>query len=70
MTKNAEHYEYSVNQVPPAGHLLILSIQHVLLMVISLVLPILFASQINGTAEFANTLIAFSMLAAGLGSII
>ncbi len=70
MAKNAKSYEYSVNQVPPAGHLLISSMQHVLLMVISLVLPILFASQINGSAEFAATLIAFSMLAAGLGSII
>ncbi|MBN1255834.1 MAG: purine/pyrimidine permease [Deltaproteobacteria bacterium] len=70
MAKHAEQYEYSVNQVPPAGHLLISSIQHVLIMVIALVLPILFASQINGSAEFAATLIAFSMLAAGLGSII
>jgi len=70
MTKEAKHYEYAVNQVPPVVHLLILSIQHALLMVISLSLPILFASQINGTAEFAATLIAFSMLAAGLGSII
>jgi len=41
-----------------------------MLMVISLSLPVLFASQINGTAEFAATLISFSMLAAGLGSII
>lgn len=63
-------YEYSVNQVPPAGHLFVLSFQHVLLMVMSLGLPILFASQMNGSQEFANTLIAFSMLAAGIGSII
>ena len=70
MAKNSKHYEYSVNQVPPAGHLFVLSIQHVMLMVMSLSLPVLFASQINGTAEFAATLISFSMLAAGLGSII
>ncbi|MBU2578206.1 purine/pyrimidine permease [Patescibacteria group bacterium] len=70
MANNAKHYEYSVNQVPPPGHLLMSSIQHVLLMIMSLSLPILFASQINGTAEFAASLIAFSMLAAGLGSII
>ena len=70
MAIQAKSYEYSVNQVPPAGHLLISSLQHILLMVISLVLPILFASQISGSAEFAATLIAFSMLAAGLGSII
>ncbi len=70
MAKSSEHYEYSVNQIPPAAHLLVSSFQHVLLMVISLSLPILFASQINGTPDFAATLIAFSMLAAGIGSII
>ncbi len=70
MTAKNNQYEYTVNQVPPLGHLFISSVQHVLLMVISLALPILFASQINGTPEFAATFIAFSMLAAGLGSII
>jgi len=70
MAKNLKQYEYSVNQVPPAVHLLISAIQHILLMVTTLVFPILFASQMNGTAEFATTLIAFSMLSAGLGSII
>jgi len=70
MPENLKHYEYSVNEVPPAGQLLALSIQHVLLMVMSLGLPILFASQVNGTPEFAASLIAFSMLAAGFGSII
>ena len=70
MARGAEDREYSVNQVPPAGHLLVSSIQHVLLMVTSLVIPILFASQVSGSPEFAASLIAFSMLAAGLGSVI
>jgi NCS2 family nucleobase:cation symporter-2 len=70
MAKNAKQYEYSVNQVPPAGHLLISAVQHILLMVTTLVFPVLFANQISGTAEFSASLIAFSMLAAGLGSII
>lgn len=70
MIKNQTRYEYTLNQVPPPGHLILSSIQHVLLLVTSLVLPILFASQINGSAEFAASLIAFSMIAAGLGSII
>ncbi|MCD6579839.1 purine/pyrimidine permease [bacterium] len=39
-------------------------------MVMSLGLPILFASQMNGSIAFTNSLIAFSMLAAGIGSII
>jgi len=70
MARNAKHYEYSVNEVPPLGHLLISSVQHALLMVVSLALPILFAAQVNGTVEFTNAVVAFSMLAAGLGSIL
>ena len=50
--------------------MLVSSVQHVLLMVSALVLPILFASQMNADSGFAASLIAFSMIAAGLGSII
>lgn len=67
---NTELCEYAVDEVPPLGHLLVSSLQHVLLMVMSLSLPILFAAQVGGTPEFAASLIAFSMLAAGIGSII
>lgn len=70
MTNKENKYEYSVNQIPPVGHLLVNAIQHVLIMFISLSLPIIFASQINGSHEFTATLITFSMLASGLGSII
>lgn len=70
MAKKNKVFEYSVNQVPPAGHLFVSSIQHVLLMFVSLSLPVIFSSQISGTAEFAANFIAFSMLAVGLGSII
>jgi len=70
MVREVEGHGYSVNQVPPAGHLLISSIQHVLLMATSLVLPILFAGQVSGSPGFAASLIALSMLAAGLGSIL
>lgn len=63
-------YEYRVNDVPPPGHLLVSSLQHVLLMFVSIGLPVIFASQINGSPEFTAALVTFSMLAAGLGSII
>jgi len=70
MAKKNKVIEYSVNQVPPAGHLFVSSIQHVLLMFVSLGFPVIFSSQIGGSTEFAANFIAFSMLAAGLGSII
>ena len=68
--KNIKNFEYSVNQVPPLGHLFVLSLQHVLLMFVALSLPIIFSSQISSSDEFAASFIAFSMLAAGLGTII
>ena len=70
MITKKKKFEYSVNEVPPIGHLFVLSIQHVLLMVVGLSLPIIFASQLNQSPEFTETLIIFSMLAAGIGSIV
>ncbi len=63
-------FEYGVNEVPPVHHLLFSSVQHILLMFVSIGLPIIFANQINGTAEFTASLVSFSMIAAGLGSIL
>ncbi len=70
MAKGLGEHGYGVNEVPPPAHILISSIQHLLLMVTSLVIPILFASQLGATQEFTASLIAFSLLAAGIGSII
>lgn len=66
----ARKYEYSVNEVPPLPHLLVLSFQHVMLMFISIGFPILLASQLNATPEFSTALITLSMLASGIGSIL
>ncbi|KQC11771.1 MAG: xanthine permease [Candidatus Cloacimonas sp. SDB] len=63
-------FEYTVNEVPPVGHLLVSSIQHLLIMFVSLSFPVIFASQTNAGPQFTASLITFSMLAAGLGSII
>ena len=63
-------YEYSVNEVPPITHLMLSAFQHVLLMVVSIGLPIIFAAQLNETPEFTASLVTFSMLASGIGSII
>ena len=61
---------YSVDQMPPLAHLLVSAVQHIMLMIMSLSVPIIFASQINGSLEFTTSLITFSMLAAGIGSVI
>ena len=63
-------YESSVNEVPPSGHLLLSAFQHVLIMVVAIGLPIIFAGQLNETPEFTASLVTFSMLASGIGSVI
>jgi xanthine permease XanP len=63
-------YEYFVNDVPPLGHLLLSAFQHVLIMVVAIGIPIIFAGQLNETPEFTASLVTFSMLASGIGSII
>ncbi len=63
-------YEYGLNDVPPAGHLLINSFQHVLLMFVAVGFPVIFSAQIDGSADFTASLVTFSMLASGIGSII
>ena len=65
-----KNYEYSVNEVPPLGHLLLSAFQHVLIMIVAIGIPVIFAGQINETPEFTATLVTFSMLASGIGSII
>jgi xanthine permease XanP len=65
-----KNYEYSVNEVPPLGHLLLSAFQHVLLMIVAIGIPIIFAGQLNETPGFTASLVTFSMLASGIGSII
>ena len=68
--KENKKYEYSVNEVPPVGHLLLSAFQHVLIMVVAIGIPIIFAGQLNESAKFTASLVTFSMLASGIGSIL
>ncbi|MCX5848119.1 MAG: purine/pyrimidine permease [Deltaproteobacteria bacterium] len=63
-------YEYSVNEMPPIGHLVLSAFQHVLIMVVAIGIPIIFSGQLNETPAFTASLVTFSMLASGIGSII
>lgn len=70
MPKQKRIHEYKVNDIPPGGHLIVLSFQHVMLMFVCISFPIIFASQVNASAEFTKNLIAYSIIACGVGSII
>src|SRR5210317_609324 len=66
----AKKYEYGMNDLLPAGHLIMSAVQHLMMMSLTLSFPIIFTSQFSGDPDFGPSLISFSMIAAGLGSII
>ncbi len=68
--KSNDGYKYGVDDLPPLRHLLVLSVQHLMLMFMSLGLPILFCGQIGASREVTASVISFSMLAAGIGSVL
>ena len=61
---------YGVNDKPPLLALFFLSLQHIILMSASLVLPILLVSEIGGTPDEIRAVVALSMIACGIGTIV
>ena len=61
---------YKLNDVPPPTVLLVLSIQHLLFMFAASAFPALLVREIGGDLQMAASLVALTMIIAGIGSII
>lgn len=61
---------YGVDDVPPPGALFMLAWQHIFLMSSTLVLPIVLVTEIGGSAAQVQGVLAATMVAAGLGTIL
>lgn len=61
---------YGLNDRPPAFRLMLLAFQHVCLMASPLVLPAVLVAEIGGSRTEAQTVVALSMIACGLGTIL
>lgn len=61
---------YGLDDKPPFLDLLILGMQHVFLMSGTLVLPIVLVSEIGGSFEQVRSVIALTMIACGVGTIV
>ncbi len=70
MTKRPDNLVYGLDDRPPFFVLLLLGIQHVFLMSISLVLPVVLVTEIGGGFEQVRTVVALSMIACGIGTIV
>jgi len=70
MAKRPANLIYGVDDVPPRATLLALGLQHIFLMSSTLVLPIVLVSEIGGGFGEVSAVVALTMMACGLGTII
>jgi len=61
---------YGLEDRPPISDLLILGCQHIFLMSSTLVLPIVLVTEIGGTFDEVRSVIALTMIASGIGTIV
>ena len=61
---------YGLDDRPPLTDLLILGCQHIFLMSSTLVLPIVLITEIGGTFDEVRSVIALTMIACGIGTIV
>ena len=61
---------YGQNDVPPAGHLILLSLQQGMLLILGTMLPVLLVKEIGGSTEMAIRMVSLTMIISGAGTII
>ncbi|MBN2254593.1 MAG: purine/pyrimidine permease [Deltaproteobacteria bacterium] len=61
---------YAQNDVPPVPHLLLLSLQQGMLLILGTMLPVLLVKEIGGSTDMAITMVSLTMIVSGIGTII
>lgn len=70
MAQKPKDLIYGLDDKPPFTALLILGCQHIFLMSSTLVLPVVLVREIGGTFEEIRSVIALTMIACGIGTIV
>lgn len=70
MAKRPANLTYGVDDRPPLSTLLLLGVQHIFLMSSTLVLPVVLVSEIGGSFDQVQGVVALTMLACGIGTIV
>src|SRR5262245_53176614 len=70
MGQRPEGLIYAENEWPPLPVLALLGVQHVILMSSTLVLPIVLVREIGGAFEQVRGVVALTMVACGIGTIV
>jgi xanthine permease XanP len=70
MAKRPANLTYGVEDRPPFSTLLLLGVQHIFLMSSTLVLPVVLVSEIGGSFDQVQGVVALTMVASGIGTIV
>ena len=70
MAKRPANLTYGLDERPPLSTLLLLGVQHIFLMSSTLVLPVVLVSEIGGSFAQVQGVVALSMVACGIGTIL
>ncbi|WAC06911.1 MAG: purine/pyrimidine permease [Thermodesulfobacteriota bacterium] len=70
MPKKPANLIYAVDENPPVGITLLQGIQHVFVLAVYFIFPVIVVNSVNGTNEEAATIIKMSMIVMGLTTII
>ncbi len=70
MSEDNQKLIYTLNQVPPWKDLLLLSLQQMMLLFTAATLPAMLVREVGGSLEEAGYMVALTMIAAGVGSVI
>ena len=70
MEKKPANLTYGVNESPGLPALLILGVQHIFLLSVAFIVPVIIVDAIGGTPEQAQNLITMAMIATGLATIL
>jgi NCS2 family nucleobase:cation symporter-2 len=70
MSAKPQDLIYGLDDKPPLASLLIIGCQHIFLMSSTLVLPIVLITEIGGTFDEVRSVIALTMIACGIGTIV
>jgi xanthine permease XanP len=70
VAKRPANLTYGVDDRPPFPTLLLLGVQHIFLMSSTLLLPVVLVSEIGGSFEQVRGVVALTMVASGIGTIL
>jgi xanthine permease XanP len=70
MPKKPPELIYGVDDTPPLSACLLLGVQHVFIITIALIFPVVLVRAIGGSAAQAGFMVSMSMLAGGVGTIL